>query len=125
METIVQKLTREVIDNCLEMESAMTVGRIGTERFDGKGWAEIQSFRSRLVSSEKLRAGIASAVTAIFDEQSEGCANATNVADLLHSQRVTFKDLQLIEDVCCQFFFLGWQARGAVEKMDSGETEPD
>ena len=118
MGTMVQKLTPEIIENCLKRESAEILGRTGSETFDGEGWSEIQSFRSHVVSSEKLRAGIASVVSAIFDEPLEGDDGRGNVADLLQSDRVTFKHLQLIEDVCRQFFFLGWHSRGAVDEAD-------
>ena len=117
-----RRLTPELLDTCLDLESVEILGQQGIETFEGDSGLEIQAFTAHVASSERLRAGFLRVIGALFDERIESnvsvAAAQEHFQELLKSGKVTFKHLQVMEDVCGRLFLLGWHARGVVEQVE-------
>jgi len=122
MESSIRKLTPEIIEACMDREDVEIFGQTDEEFFEGDLWSEIQAFSDCVVSSEKIRQEFLKITCALYDREGTSANNMEAVMDnlqgLLKSGKVTEWQLQLIEQVCRQFFFLGWHARGAAEKAE-------
>ena len=117
-----RKLTSEIIEACIDREEVELLGRTDEDIWRSDIWEEMQVFTKCVLSSEKLRSelfGIANAVYADHGSSSDTAdIMMKSFQEALKSGRVTETKIKILLQVCRQFFFVGWHARGAVEEVE-------
>jgi hypothetical protein len=123
-EISVRKLSPEIIEACLDRDTAELMGRTDDEILAGDVWGEIEAFNKCVMASERIRGGLFGIVSALYDPE----VNENNNTDLsvllerfqsmLRKGQVTEYHVHLVTQACRTFFWMGWHARGAVEDQD-------
>src|SRR5690349_8053041 len=117
----IEKLTPEIIEACMDQESVEILERYDDEILRDV-WAEMHAFNECVLSSDAIRSEMFGIARALYDPEAKGSDSPSRIVEslqqLMKAGKVTEWQLHLIEQVCRQFFFLGWHARGAVEEVE-------
>jgi len=118
-EISIRKLTPEIIEACMDRDTAEIVGRNDEDILAGDVWGEIELFEKYVMASDKIRGELFGIISALYDDQPTGSTKVSQLLKryqgLLAAGKVTAHHVQLVTQACRTFFFLGWHARGAIE----------
>ena len=122
MENSIKKLTPAIIEACMDRDDSELFGRSDEDILSADIWAELEAFNECVLSSEKVRLELFGIARALYEGQATRIDSVDiavrSLQDLIKAGKVTEWHLQVIEQVCRQFFFLGWHGRGAVEQAE-------
>jgi len=123
MEKLTQRLTSEIIEACLDRDVSEMIGRSDEEILEGDAWREISLFTDKVMASERLRCELLAVVATLFGPEEARSDDSYSVVmerlqALLKSGVVTDKKIEIVTQVCRQFFFVGWHSRGAIEDAE-------
>jgi hypothetical protein len=121
-ENSIRKLTPEIIEACMDRDTAEIIGRTDEDVLAGDVWGEIELFEKYVMASDKIRGELFGIISALYDSQADGATKQSvlmkRFQELVGSGKVTEHQVQLVTQACRTFFFLGWHARGAIEDAE-------
>ncbi len=114
----IQKLTREILEACIDRDTVMFTGKADEEVIDSDLWKEVKLFNALIATSDVACKEIHGVVSDMFNAE---VITAEQLQERFQSGNITNWDVEKVIQICRMFFFLGWHARGAVEESEKME----